>query len=127
MRDGSKGQKKLIIEERVLHDINSFLRTSFSDQRLRFVSITKVEISNDYSYAKVYWDTFEQKSRGDAKKALEGGQKRFRAMLSETLNIRHTPQIQFIYDSQFEDENKIAAILDEEAKLGKFPSKEDNE
>lgn len=124
MREQGKGHKKEVVEERVLHDINTFLRTSFRDERLRFVSITKVEISNDYSFAKVYWDTYDPNIRGDAKKALNGCSKKIRSMLSQSLKVRHTPEINFIYDSQFEDETNISKILEQEAKSGRFPSKD---
>jgi ribosome-binding factor A len=116
----NKSFKKEKIEGRLLQDLNTFLRTHVRDSRLKFISITKVEISTDFSYAKVYWDTFDDDARDDAQVALEKIRGKFRSMLAKTLKIRHTPELKFLYDSQFESENKIKEILEEESKKGKF-------
>ena len=115
-----KSYKKEKIEERLLHDMNTLLRSHLRDTRLKFVTITKVEITADYSYAKLYWDTYDVNSRGDAKKAISNISSKVRAMLSKSLKIRHTPEIQFIYDSQFEEEQNVVKILEEEKIKGKF-------
>jgi ribosome-binding factor A len=31
------------------------------------------------------------------------------------MEVRHTPEIHFVYDSSFEDENKISKLLDNES------------
>ena len=104
-------------EERILHEVNSALRKDFADPRLVMVSATHVELNKDYSQAKVYWDTFDSSKRGDAKLAIENITSKMRSKLASTLNVRHTPQIKFIYNSQFEDELSIIKLLssDEES------------
>ena len=61
--------------------------------------------------AKVYWDTFDSSKRGDAKKAIEGLAGKMRSLLAKNLDVRHTPILEFYYDSQFEDEMKITQLL----------------
>ena len=87
------------------------LRRDIADPRLVMASITRVELTADYSQAKVYWDTFDANKRGDIKKAMEGVAPALRSILAKELNVRHTPELQFFYDSQFEDERKIEEIL----------------
>lgn len=103
--------KKTKFEERLLHEINSLLRTGISDSRLQRVSITKVEMSPDYGYATVFWDTFDSHTRGDAKAAIEAAAGRIRSELAKVLEVRHVPSISFIYDNQFEEEKKIMDLL----------------
>lgn len=103
--------KKDKFEERLLNEINSLLRTHFADNRLQFVSITKVEMSPDYGYAVIYWDTFDAHKRGDAKKAIEAAKGKMRSELAKVLDVRHVPSLSFIYDNQFEEENKIVKLL----------------
>ena len=62
---------KVKYEERVRDEINLALRREFADPRLVNVSVTHVELTQDYSHAKVYWDTFNTATRGDAKEAIE--------------------------------------------------------
>ncbi len=111
--------KKQQFQDRIFEEVSRALRSNFSDVRLKRVSITKVEVSSDCSFAKIYWDTSDNGTRGDAKKSIERITGKMRSILADNLNVRHVPAITFIYDSQFEDEKKIEQILDAEAKLGK--------
>ncbi len=102
---------KLKYEEKVRDVINLALRREFTDPRLMNVSVTHVELTQDYSHAKVYWDTFNVQTRGDAKTAIESTAGRMRKLLAEKMEVRHTPEIHYIYNSQFEDANKIDQLL----------------
>lgn len=116
-----KGQvnKKQSYEERILGELNVILRGHMSDARFKLMSFTKVELNNDFSDAKVYWDTFNPSKRGDIKKAVEAAEGKFRSLLASSLNVRHTPTLTMIYDNQFESEQSIANILADENKNGK--------
>lgn len=105
-------------EELVQNAINSSLRRDFSDSRLTMVSITRVELTEEYDHAKVWWDTFDASKRGDVKEALEGIRAKLRTVLAAKLNVRHVPEIQFKYDSQYEDEQKITQLLKENKDSG---------
>lgn len=98
-------------EEKIRDLINTALRREFADHRLMHVSVTHVELTQDYSHAKVYWDTFDAGKRGDAKSAIESTAGRMRKFLADKMEVRHTPDIQYIYNSQYEDENKITKLL----------------
>ena len=106
---------KIKYEERVRDEINFALRREFADPRLVNVSVTHVELTQDYSHAKVYWDTFNASTRGDAKNAIEATAGRMRKILADKMEIRHTPEIHYVYNSQFEDSNKIDQLLKDRA------------
>lgn len=114
MAKKSNNFKKEKYEERLLNEINGLLRSGTNDARLQRVSITKVELSPDYGYATVSWDTYDSGTRGDAKKALESATGRIRSELAKVLEVRHVPAITFIYDNQFEEEKKIMDLLKKE-------------
>lgn len=106
---------KVKYEERVRDEINLALRREFVDARLANVSVTHVELSQDYSHAKVYWDTFNASKRGDAKEAIESTAGRMRKILASKMDVRHTPELHFVYNSQFEDELKITRLLESDS------------
>lgn len=114
---GEKGRgnkfSKIKYEERFRDEINLALRREFTDPRLVHVSVTHVELTPDYSHAKVYWDTFDASKRGDAKTAIESTSTKMRKLLSLKMDVRHTPELHFIYNSQYEDENKITKLLND--------------
>ncbi|GAB4021227.1 MAG: hypothetical protein Fur0010_24220 [Bdellovibrio sp.] len=111
----NKNFGKVKLTERIQNIISSYLRTGLSDSRLQFVSITRVELNRDSSVATVHWDTFDSSKRGDAKKALESASAKIRSHLANILERRSVPQINFFYDSQYEDEAKIDQLLKSDA------------
>ncbi len=106
--------KKQKYEERLLNEINGLLRSGISDDRLRRVSVTKVELSPDYGYATVSWDTYDSGTRGDAKVAIEASKGHIRSELAKVLEVRHVPSLSFVYDNQFEEEKKIMDLINTE-------------
>ena len=102
---------KLKYQEKLLHEVNRLLRKDFRDPRLQFVSATHVELNVDYSVAKVYWDTFDSSSRESIEKAINSIAGRMRTEIAKNSNLRHTPALEFVYNSQFEDEMKIDELL----------------
>lgn len=84
-----------------------------------FISITRAEVAPDLRYATVYFSCI-----GDSKEALEGLKKctgMLRHHLAKTLNLRITPDLNFIKDGSIEHGAKIARFL-EEIKAGEKPS-----
>lgn len=102
---------KVKLEERILNELNLSLRAVVNDPRLKLVSITKVALNGDFSEATCHWDTFDMSKRGDVKKAILGVSSRLRGILSQKLEMRHTPQLKFVYDDQFECEQNITELL----------------
>lgn len=107
----SGANPKITYQDRIKNAINSILRREISDPRLSLCTVTRVDLNPDYSVAEVYWDTFDSSKRGDIKEAIDGLTGKMRSLLAKKLEVRHTPVITFIYDSQFEDEMNITKLL----------------
>ena len=76
-----------------------------------FVSITRAEVAPDLKYASVYFSCM-----GDSNEALLGLKKctgMLRHHLAVTLNLRITPELNFIKDGSIEHGARIAKLLDE--------------
>ena len=76
-----------------------------------FVSITRAEVAPDLKYAAVYFSCI-----GDADEAFVGLKKctgMLRHHLAVTLNLRITPELNFIKDGSIEHGAKIARLLEE--------------
>ncbi len=102
---------KIKLEERIMNEINSSFRSVVNDPSLQFVSITKVVLNGDFSEATCSWDTFDDSKRGDAKKAIIKVAPRVRGIISQKLELRHTPKLNFVYDDQFVCEQNITELL----------------
>ena len=76
-----------------------------------FVSITRAEVAPDLKYATVYFSCL-----GDSESALQGLKKctgMLRHHLAVTLNLRITPELNFVKDSSIEHGARIARLLEQ--------------
>lgn len=76
-----------------------------------FISITRAEVAPDLKYATVYFSCI-----GDAKESTEGLKKctgMLRHHLATTLNLRITPELNFVKDGSIEHGARIAELLEE--------------
>ena len=89
------------------------IQFEIKDPDIGFVTIMDVEMTNDYSLAKLYV-TFLDKEKGAELqlKALNGYAKQIRGALGKKLMIRKIPEIKFLVDSTFEQGKKIDDIID---------------
>lgn len=111
MQRGTNKFAKEKYQEKFQLAITNILRRELADPRLQFLSVTKVELNQDYSQAKVYWDTFDVNKKEEIQAAVKSVGPKVRSELARKLDVRHIPEILFFYDSQYEDESKITSLL----------------
>ncbi|SMM99869.1 Ribosome-binding factor A [uncultured Candidatus Thioglobus sp.] len=86
------------INELIHRELVMLLKKETKDPRLQVVSITDVITSRDLGSAKVFYSVPEE-MKNDAKKSLKKANGFFRSRLSKILDLRHTPELHFLYDS----------------------------
>ena len=94
-------------------EISYILQNEIKDENIKFVSVTGCEITNDLSYAKVYVTVFDKEKKETTMKALDGAKSFIRGELSKRVEIRHTPELRFVFDDSIEYGEKIDRMLDE--------------
>lgn len=114
-----KDFKKQKYEEQILQALSMYLRRGLSDDRLQHASFTKVELTHDFSFASVYWDCFDPSHKQVITEGLEAALPKVKSYLAGTLTVRQIPQIKFIYDAQYEEEQKITDLLKSERDKGR--------
>lgn len=95
-----------------MQEISNILMTEIKDEDIKFVTVTGVDITNDLSYAKVYVTVLDEDKRKTTLEALNGASHFIRGKLSERIEIRHTPELKFLYDESIEYGNHIEEIID---------------
>ena len=95
-----------------MQEISNILMTEIKDEDIKFVTVTGVDITNDLSYAKVYVTVLDEDKRKNTLEALNGASHFIRGKLSERVEIRHTPELKFLYDESIEYGNHIEEIID---------------
>ena len=77
------------------------------------ISVTKVKVTNDLKYAKVYVSILNSKNIKDTLKALKKSSGYIRSELAKRVNLRNTPEIIFELDDSLEYGARIDSILKE--------------
>ena len=91
--------------------ISEIIHDDIKNNDIDFVTITDVKITNDLSFAKVYFTTLNE----DKKKvilALNKASSFIRSKLCEKVKIRKMPELTFVYDESIEYGKKIEAIIE---------------
>ena len=93
--------------------ISEILATEIKDENIKFVTITSCDVTNDLSFAKVYFTVFDMDTKVDTIKALEKAKSFIRGEISKRIKIRHTPELRFIFDDSIEYGNKIEKLIND--------------
>ena len=98
----------------VLHrEISNILMTEIKDKDLNFVTITKVDLSSDLSYAKVYFTTLDESKKDKVLKDINNARKFIRSILMKRkIEMRIIPELSFIYDDSIAYGEHIDEIID---------------
>ena len=94
-----------------MEEISMILMQEVKNEDLKFVTITDCDITNDLSFAKVYFTILDKDKKEEIIEELNKASSFIRGKLSERIEIRHTPELKFIYDESIEYGEKIENIL----------------
>ena len=75
------------------------------------VSVTHVDTSSDLKYCKIYLSVLGLNDRREFLRGLKSANGWFRRELSQSLNLRNTPELSFILDDSIEHGSHILDIL----------------
>lgn len=94
-----------------VEEISKIIHEDVKNKEVKFVTITDVKITNDLSFAKVYFTSLED----DRKKVMDALNKSsgfIRSELCNRVKIRKMPEINFIYDESIDYGKKIENIIE---------------
>jgi len=103
-------QEKLAVQiQKFISDIIQF---ELKADNLGIVTVTRVKVSDDNSWAKIYV-SFLDKNREEKLENLKNYKPMIRTALSKKLTIRRTPDLTFALDDSYEKGEKIESIIRE--------------
>lgn len=100
------------IASNLVKEISYILATEIKDNDIKFVTITDCKVTNDLSFAKVYFTVLDDSKKIETIKALKNASGFIRRELAERVDIRHIPELQFVFDESIEYGNKIEHIIE---------------
>jgi len=109
-REFSRNQR---LGGQILRLLNEILRQESKDPRLKFVSLTHVDLSRDLSVARVYFSTMNPDD--DVQLVADGLASAagfLRSRIGQSLKIRHTPELRFQHDDSVARAIALTGLID---------------
>jgi ribosome-binding factor A len=103
-------QEKLAVD--IQRYISEIIQFEMGHINVGMVTVTKVKVSDDNSWAKVYV-SFLDKDREKKLEALKNAKWLIRSELAKRLTIRKTPDINFVLDDSYQKGEHIEEIIKE--------------
>jgi ribosome-binding factor A len=105
------------IAEQLRRELNDLLRSEVKDPRLAphlgLLTLTDVDVSGDYSHAKVFYTTLaDEAAARELAKGLDRLAGFLRRELGKRIRIHQIPQLHFVYDSSVERGTRLSNLID---------------
>ena len=101
------------ISSEVLRELSSILLLEAKDETFKHITLTACEVTNDLSFAKVYYTYMGEEALEDVAENLKVAEPYLRTVLASRVDLRHTPELRFYYDDSVEYGQNIERILNE--------------
>ena len=104
--------------ERVAQTINRqmamILRDQVKDPRVSSLTITDVEVTKDLAQAKIFVTSMDSDSVDieDTMNAVERAKGFMRHALAKVIDMRHCPNLIFVYDDSISEGARMSALID---------------
>ncbi len=100
------------VAEAIKEEVSQTIQRELKDPRLGFVTVTRVEVSPDLKYAKVFFSVLgEEAAKKESLQVLKRASSYLRRELSHKLTFRYMPELQFEFDVAMEHGDKIQRLL----------------
>ena len=101
------------INQAIKEEVSRIIQMEVKDPRLQFITITHVEVSRDLQHAKVYYSVLGNTSKIEGvKEGLNSARGFIRKLVSQYVQMRYTPEIEFIFDKSIEYGMKIEETIE---------------
>ena len=91
--------------------ISEILVNEARDSLLKTITVTGCNVTSDLSFCKVYFTSLSNLDKKTLEHELNEAAPYIRGELSKRIDIRHTPELKFIYDESIEYGKKIDTII----------------
>ena len=102
------------VQEALRQEISRIILQEIKDPRIGFLTITKVELTEDLRYAKVYFSVLgEMKDKTLALKGLNSAKGYIKGLIADRIKLRFVPEVVFKIDDSLEHTKGVYDLLDQ--------------
>ncbi|PZD93365.1 30S ribosome-binding factor RbfA [Paenibacillus sambharensis] len=100
------------VGEQIKKELSQIIQTELKDPRIGFITVTGVDVTSDLSQARIYLSVLgSDEQKENTLKALAKGSGFIRSELGKRIRLRHTPELEFRFDSSIEYGSRIESLL----------------
>ena len=108
-----KTQRLARIEGEMQRVLSTLVTREVRDPRVGNVTVTSVNVAPDLSTARVFFVPFGgQHAPGEVSEGLNRAAGFLRGEVGRALALRHAPKLEFVYDEQIENADKLTRLID---------------
>lgn len=110
----AENKRSARVADVIRNEISILLVSKVRDPKLNSVSISRVTLSDDLKYAKIFFTVLGGfKEKKNAESGLHRAKGFFRSHLAKALNLRYTPDLRFAYDETAEKVEEMEKLFQE--------------
>ena len=101
------------VAERVRMELTTLLTRTVRDPAVSAVTITHVSMNADLHLARIYYTVLDGSNRRDTARGLRRAKTYLRRAIGQRLQLRHVPELRFMYDETLDQQDRLARIFTE--------------
>jgi ribosome-binding factor A len=96
----------------IQRELSELLQRELRDPRVGMITLTGVDVSPDFSHAKVMFTVLPKERLQDSLAGLKRSAGFLRSQLARRLKLYTTPELRFEYDESVERGDRLARLID---------------
>ena len=95
----------------IQRELSELLQRELRDPRVGMITITGVDVSPDFSHAKIFFTVLEKQRLEDARAGLRRAAGFLRSQLAKRIKLYTTPELRFEYDESVERGDRLSRLI----------------
>jgi len=97
----------------IQRELSELLQRELRDPRVGMLTITGVDVSPDFSHAKILFTLLEKEKLEDTLAGLRRSAGFLRSQLARRIKLYTTPELRFEYDESVERGDRLSRLIDQ--------------
>jgi ribosome-binding factor A len=93
-------------------ELSDLVQRELRDPRVGMITLTGVDVSPDFSHAKVFFTLLNPEHLDEVKQGLKRAAGFLRSQLAKRIKLYTTPELRFEYDESVERGDRISRLID---------------
>jgi ribosome-binding factor A len=96
----------------IQRELSQLVQQELRDPRVGMITITGVDVSPDFSHAKVFFTILKTENLAEARQGLKRAAGFLRSQLARRIRLYTTPELRFEYDESVERGDRLSRLID---------------